>query len=142
MGLGLLLALLPVVIGYDLYTGSHRYALTAWLASTSPGSETYHVLWAPYLLTLLLTRLTLLVGALLLLGLFLLRRASFPRVFASFLALRALLFFAVSAFSLFLPETHGGALGAAWIAFCAMAPLAAFVPYLFLSDRAQSTFVS
>ena len=142
IGLGLLLAVLPVVFGYDLYAGSHRYALAAWLASTSPGSETYHVLWAPYLLTLLLSRLALLMGSVLLLVLFLLRRASFPRVFVLFLALRAFLLFATSVLSLFLPETHGGALGAAWIALGALGPSCAFVPYLFLSDRAQSTFVS
>jgi hypothetical protein len=47
----------------------------------------------------------------------------------------------VTSLARWLPGPPPSAFDAVGLAFFALAPLAAFVPYLFLSDRARSTFV-
>jgi hypothetical protein len=139
--LGLLLVFLPIRFALDLRASREVWSLHDWLARTTPGRDGYHALWAPYLLADLIGNAALLCGALLLLFLFFARRATLARVLVGFLSLRALVLLVVTSLARWLPGPPPSAFDAVGLAFFALAPLSAFVPYLFLSDRARSTFV-
>jgi hypothetical protein len=83
----------------------------------------------------------LLCAALVLLFLFFARRATFPRAVVGFLGLQAAVVLVTASLARWLPGPPRSAFDAVLSASFALAPLAAFVPYLLLSDRARSTFV-
>ena len=138
---GLLLILVLLRHGYALYDSRSVWSLEDWLARTSPDQDGYHAWWAPYLFVELLGNSLSLCFALVLISLFLARRRTFPRVLIWFLVFEGVYLLASAQLARFLPEMSQSAfdflLATAW----AIGPLAAFVPYLFLSDRARSTFV-
>jgi Domain of Unknown Function with PDB structure (DUF3857)/Protein of unknown function (DUF2569)/Transglutaminase-like superfamily len=139
--LGAFLLFLPLRFALDLHSSRAVWSLQDWLSRTTPGRDDYHPLWAPYLLGGLLGNAALLCAALVLLFLFFTRRANFPRVLIAFLGLRAVMILVIAGFARWLPGPPESAVDAVFGAFFALVPLAAFVPYLFLSDRPRSTFV-
>jgi len=78
--------LTPLRVLYGIITGATAYSLDTWQAITTPGTESDHPLWAPFLIFELLANLTLWVYSILLLILFFQQRRAFPKLYVIFLA--------------------------------------------------------
>ena len=114
----------------------------AWEALTTPGSESYHQLWAPLLIFEVAGNIAVIVASLALLVLFFRRSRHFPKLFVAF-ALINLVFVILDAWlgslvitdePMFDPVT-ARELGRSLIA------VLVWVPYMFRSRRVRNTFV-
>ncbi len=138
---GLLLTLAVVRYAWALYDTRFVWSLDEWLVRTNPDQDSYHPWWAPYLFVNLLGNSLSLCLAVVLILLFLTKRRTFPRVLAWFLVFQGTFFLISALLARFLPEVTGTAFDFLLAVSWAIGPLAAFLPYLFISDRARSTFV-
>ena len=141
IGVALLLVFGLLRHAYGLYETRWAWWLDQWLMRTSPDQDGYHPWWAPYLFIELLGNSLSLCFVLILLILFFAKRRTFPRILVWYLVFQGGYLLISAILARFLPEMTQNAfsflLATAWV----IGPLSAFVPYLFLSDRARSTFV-
>ncbi len=140
LGFGLLLRLWRQLhAGFEALPA---YALQAWNGLTTPGSASYHALWAPALFIELLLMIFMVVASVLMLLLFFRKRSSFPRLMTGFLWAGLLVAVADDSLLQLLPidkeplaKVIGGWVGAA--AVCAL-----WTAYLRRSKRVANTFVA
>lgn len=117
------------------------YRNGTWEILTSPGSESYHPLWAPLLIFEFVVNLVFILACMALLGLFFTKSRRFPRMFIIFIA--ANLIFLVVDYVLGgqIPAVAAeGPVGAVEIVRTLIAALI-WVPYMLVSKRVKNTFV-
>lgn len=111
-----------------------------WAQLTTVGAPGYHPFGDALFIIDLLGRVGLLLGSLVVLLLFVLRRRGFPGAYTALAILAAGVFFVVEILSR-LSRGHPSAMDAVLDASLFLVPACAWIAYLRLSDRAQSTFV-
>ena len=111
-----------------------------WARLTTVGAPGYHPFGDALFIIDLLGRVGLFLGSIVVLVLFALRRRGFPRAYTALTVLGAGVFFAVQVVSR-LSRGDPSAPDAVLDASLFLVPACAWIAYLHLSDRAQSTFV-
>lgn len=139
--LGLILNPIRIAV-FVLQTYPPIFSTGAWEAVTTPGSETYHVLWGPLLIFELLGNTALILACAGLLMLFFRRSRRFPRFYIVF-AIINLIFVTLDAWlgslvivdePMFDPET-------AKEFSRSLVTVLVWVPYMLRSKRVRNTFV-
>ena len=111
-----------------------------WAQLTTVGAPGYHTFGDALFIIDLLGRVGLLLGSIAVLLLFVLRRRGFPGAYTALTVLGAGVFFVVQVLS-HLSRGDPSAIDAVFDASLFLVPACAWIAYLHVSDRAQSTFV-
>jgi transglutaminase-like putative cysteine protease len=127
--------------GTAIWTSRGDYALATWLERTTPSGDTYLPFWEPLLLIELVARVSLVMGSALVLALLLRRRRSLPAVYAWLVGIQASFLLATVLIAQQVPHRQVEVVETFLSALFLLAPASAWIPYLFLSDRARSTLI-
>jgi transglutaminase-like putative cysteine protease len=127
---------------FGVWASRADYSLAAWIEHTTPSADGYVPAWGPLLLAALVSRLSVLGGAICVFALLLRRRRTLPVAYAALVLLQAALFLGVALLAMHVPERRQSAGQAVAAACWLLGPASAWILYLFLSDRARSTLVS
>jgi predicted secreted protein len=140
VGIGLVVAPIRIAVAC-VQTYVPLFQNGSWELLTTPGTGTYHPLWAPLLLGELLVNLGFLQLFLVLIFLFLRRARMFPRLYIAVLALN-LAFLFVDALLLDSLAATGSRTETAWTPLLqGLASAAIWIPYMLRSRRVRNTFV-
>lgn len=140
VGIGLVVAPVRIAVAC-VQTYVPLFQNGAWQLLTTPGTGTYHPLWAPVLLGELLVNLGFFAAFLVLIFLFVRRARMFPRLYIAVLALN-LAFLFVDALLLDSLAASGSQTETVWTPLLqGLASAAIWIPYMLRSRRVRNTFV-
>jgi len=135
VGIGITLS--PVRILVNIVQTLPGYGASTWSQLTTPGSPSYHALWAPGLLIELVANITLFVAACLLVYLFYRKKRQFPIVFGWVILLHLFVQLIDALIIRVLPVNDKGTPNWAWVL-----PAVIWVVYMLRSRRVRNTFVN
>jgi hypothetical protein len=132
----------PIRVVFGMVGSSGTYQLMQWNVLTVPGASAYHPLWAPALISSLLSNLTIVVFALLLIVLFLEKRRTFPRLFICYMALGAVAGMMDACFLQAIPNADHDPREISRAITRTAVGCGIWIPYMCVSRRVRATFVN
>ncbi len=130
----------PFTLAYTLVQSYSAYSLPYWHSVTSPGGESYHPLFGPYLIIELLGNITILASTILIAFLYFRKRSSFPRVFIIYMLFDAVFLWLDYALACAIPATasENSLKDPVRITIQCLV----WIPYMLQSKRVEATFVN
>ncbi len=133
----------PFAASYAIIDNMGSYSLDTWNLLTTPGTDKFHPLWAPFLMLELLGNISLLVFAILLIVIFFRKKRSFPGLYIFFMLYNVLIIIIDHFGAMLIPAAAKGITSADTATLVRKVVYTAiWCVYLVKSNRVKSTFVN